>query len=131
VLVLPIIYMSELKDVPIQPKVSSTSKSWPGVGPHDPRLQDEDMAGTAGDASYSEISGMFRHRFWFVLKRRLHDDIPPYRAMSIGILGGSVRLDHMAKLDVNLEPKRAESEGSTFVVREVNPAEFSLVCRPL
>ncbi len=50
---------------------------------------------------------------------------------SIGILGGSVRLDHMAELDVNLESKRAEREGNTLVVREVNPAEFSLVCRPL
>ena len=50
---------------------------------------------------------------------------------SIGTLGGSVRLDHMARLDLTLESKRAESEGNTLVVREVNPAEFSLVCRPL
>ena len=46
---------------------------------------------------------------------------------SIGTLGGSVRLDHMARLDLAVESKGAESEGNTLVVREVNPAEFSLI----
>ena len=50
---------------------------------------------------------------------------------SIGILGGSVRPDRMAGEDVNLESKGVDNQGNTFVVRDVNPAEFSLVCRPL
>ena len=49
------------------------------------------------------------------------------RLWSIGTLGGSVHLDHMSRLDLTLESKGAESEGNTLVVREVNPAEFSLV----
>ena len=50
---------------------------------------------------------------------------------SNGILGDSVRPDRMAGEDVNLESKGAHNQGNTFVVRDVNPAEFSLVCRPL